>query len=156
MRETIDQPATPQKVPTPGSAVRRGFSWRLPLLIAGDALCFVLFAAMGLRSHQEGQGPADVLVTAYPFALAWFLVAPFLGAYRRRASGRGPARALASAEMAWLGAYPAALLARWALGPDHKIPFSFAVVILLANAILLGAWRTLFAFIAGRSGRQSR
>lgn len=153
MRETIDQPATPRKAPTPGAATRRGFSWRLPLLIAGDALSFVLFAALGLRSHQEGQGIGDVLLTAYPFALAWFLVAPFLGAYRRRAIARGPARALASAELAWLGAYPAALLARWALGPDHKLPISFAVVILLANAILLGGWRTLFAFIARRLPR---
>ena len=142
----------PQALP-PGAATRRVFSWRLPLLIAGDALCFVIFAAMGLRSHQEGQGIGDVLLTAYPFALAWFLVAPFLGAYRRRATERGLARALAGAELAWLGTYPAALLARWALGPDHKMPLSFAVVILLANAILLGGWRTLFTFIAGRFNR---
>lgn len=129
---------------------------RVMLLIAGDALCFVVFAALGLRSHQEGQGVRDVLVTAYPFVLAWFVVALFLGAYRRRPVSRGPARALASAELAWLGAYPFALLARWALGPDHKMPVSFAIVILLANAILLGGWRTLFAFIIGYGGRTVR
>ncbi len=153
MRETIDQPAAPRRPSTPGADTWRGFSWRLLLPIAGDALCFVIFAALGLRSHQQSQGVRDVLVTAYPFALAWFIVAPFLGAYRRRATSRGPARALASAEMAWLGAYPAALLARWALGPDHKMPISFAVVILLANAVLLGGWRALFAVIAGRVRR---
>lgn len=155
MRETIPSAATPPPA-TSEAPARRVFSWRLPLLVAGDALCFVIFAGQGLRSHQEGQGLGDVLATAYPFALAWFLVAPFLGAYRRRSVARGPVRALASAELAWLGAYPAALLARWALGPDHKLPVSFAVVILLANAVLLGAWRMLFAFIAGRVGRPAR
>lgn len=154
MRETIDQPETPGQATAPGApAARRGFSWRLPVLVAGDGLCFVVFATQGLLSHKESAGPGDVLSTAYPFALAWFIVAPFLGAYRRRATSRGPARALASAEMVWLGAYPAALLARWALGPDHKMPISFAVVILLANAVLLGGWRALFAVIAGRVRR---
>lgn len=148
MRDTLPNQDPSKATPAPRPAVVR-----VLILIAGDALCFVIFAALGLRSHQEGQGFGDVLLTAYPFALAWFLVAPFLGAYRRRATERGPARALATAELAWLGAYPAALLARWALGPDHKMPVSFAVVILLANAILLGGWRTLFAFIARRVAR---
>lgn len=151
MRDALPSPDPSKAIPAP----RPGLV-RVLVLIMGDALSFVIFAAMGLRSHQEGQGLGDVLATAYPFALAWFLVAPFLGAYRRRATDRGPARALASAELAWLGAYPAALLARWALGPDHKMPFSFAVVILLANAILLGAWRTLFAFIRSYSKRGPR
>lgn len=148
MRETLPKPDVSRAAPSPRPALVR-----VLLLIIGDALCFVGFATQGLRSHQEGQGAGDVLLTAYPFALAWFLVAPFLGAYRRRAVTRGPARALASAELAWLGAYPVALLARWALGPDHKMPISFAIVILLANAVLLGAWRALFAFIAGRLAR---
>lgn len=153
MRETIPSATAASRPPTPEAPARGIVTWRLPLLIVGDALCFVIFATQGLRSHQERQGVGDVLVTAYPFALAWFLVAPFLGAYRRRAVTRGPARTLASAELAWLGAYPVALLARWALGPDHKMPLSFAVVILLANAVLLGAWRTLFAFIIQRVRR---
>lgn len=153
MRETIAQPAAPEQAPTAGSAARSGFSWRLPVLIAGDAVCFVVFATQGLLSHKQSAGPLDVLSTAYPFALGWFVVAPLLGAYRRRATSRGPARALAAVEMAWLGAYPAAILARWALGPDHKMPVSFAVVILLANAIVLGSWRSLFVFLAGRLAR---
>ena len=151
MRDRLPSPDPSKATPAPHPGLVR-----VLLLIAGDALCFVVFATQGLRSHQEGQGLGDVLSTAYPFALAWFLVAPFLGAYRRRATARGPARALASAELAWLGAYPAALLARWALGPDHKMPVSFAVVILLANAVLLGAWRTLFAFIVTRVRRPVR
>ncbi len=154
MRETIDQSATPGKAAAPASPTRRrGFSWRLPLLVAGDALCFVIFALAGRRSHAESQGFGAILWTAFPFALGWFVVAPLLGAYRRRATSRGPARALAAAETAWLGAYPAALLARWALAPDHRIPLSFAVIILLANAILLGGWRALFAFLRGRLTR---
>ena len=151
MRDALPTPDPGKATPAPHPALVRRV-----IMVAGDALCFVIFAALGLRSHQEGQGLGDVLLTAYPFALAWFLVAPFLGAYRRRAVTRGPARARASAELAWLGAYPFALLARWALGPDHKLPISFAIVILLANAILLGSWRTLVATILARVGRPVR
>lgn len=151
MRDALPAPDASEATPAPRPSLVR-----VVVLVAGDALCFVGFATQGLHSHQEGQAVADVLVTAYPFALAWFLVAPFLGAYRRRAVTCNPARALASAELAWLGAYPAALLARWALGPDHKMPLSFAIVILLANAALLGAWRTLFASILWYARRTVR
>jgi hypothetical protein len=39
------------------------------------------------------------------------------------------------------------LVLRWAIAPDHNVPFSFAIVILLANAVFLGIWRTAFALI---------
>jgi hypothetical protein len=50
-------------------------------------------------------------------------------------------------ELAWLLAWPVALALRWAIAPDHTVPFSFAVVILLANAVFLGLWRTAFALV---------
>jgi hypothetical protein len=149
MRFTLRSPDTTERV-TAALPARV----RTPLLVGGDALCFVIFAALGLRSHGEPQGIGTVLWTAFPFALAWFIVAPFLGAYRQRAISRGPARALATAEVAWIGSYPVALLARWAFSADHQIPISFAVVILLTNAIFLGGWRTLFAFISSRIARR--
>ncbi len=88
-----------------------------------------------------------MLWTAAPFALGWFLVAPFLGAYRRELADHPP-EMLKRTELAWVASWPAALVLRWALPSDHNVPVSFAIVILIVNAILLGGWRTLFAFIA--------
>lgn len=125
---------------------------RTLLLVLGDALAFLLFAALGRQSHQEAAGPSAlgaIAWTSVPFALGWFVVAPFLGAYRRAAT-EGPAKMLRRTELAWLAAWPVALLLRWALSQDHQIPLSFALVVLIANAVLLGAWRTLFAIVAAQ------
>lgn len=140
---------------------------RVALFVLGDALAFLLFAAIGRRSHQEAAGLSalgQIAWTAVPFALGWFAVAPFFGAFRRApevatSSRRGKAvgtgtpiesavAVLARTELAWLAAWPVALLLRWALSSDHQIPLSFALVILIANAILLGSWRTAFALAA--------
>jgi hypothetical protein len=133
---------------------------RVALLVIGDALAFLLFAAIGRRSHQEAAGVGalgQIAWTALPFALGWFAVSPLLGAFRRVPASGGRRKgsseveakallaALAQTELAWLAAWPAALLLRWALSADHQIPLSFALVILIANALLLGSWRTGFA-----------
>jgi len=51
-------------------------------------------------------------------------------------------------ELAWLAAWPVALVLRLALSADHTVPISFALVILIANAIFLGLWRGAFAAVA--------
>lgn len=128
---------------------------RTLILVAGDAVSFVVFAALGRSSHGEAAG-LDAIVqtvgTAIPFALGWFLVAPFLGAYRRLLTEQ-PLGMLKRTELAWVASWPAALVLRWALAPDHKVPLSFAIVILVANAILLGGWRTAFALLVARRKR---
>src|SRR5437016_10350579 len=56
------------------------------LLVIGDAIVFLIFAAVGRRSHGEAASISaflQVVGTAAPFALGWFIVAPFVGAYRR-------------------------------------------------------------------------
>ena len=70
-----------QLVPLTSAATRR----RTVILIVGDACMFVIFAAVGRASHHEASGLGaflSVLQTAAPFAIGWFVVAPFLGAYR--------------------------------------------------------------------------
>ena len=59
---------------------------RVVLLVAGDLISFLVFAGVGRQSHGEASGLAalgQIAVTAFPFALGWYLVAPFIGAYRR-------------------------------------------------------------------------
>jgi hypothetical protein len=125
---------------------RRSVGW-IAALVAGDIVSFLVFAAVGRRSHSEASGPAaigQIASTALPFALGWFLVSPWLGAFRRTLI-TSPRRMLARTELSWLAAWPVALLLRWALSEDHQIPISFAAVVLVSNALFLGAWRGLFA-----------
>jgi hypothetical protein len=128
---------------------RVGFPWRTTALVVGDAASFLLFAAVGRRTHAESSGIAaisQIAQTALPFALGWFAVSPFAGAFRRlKTTGFWPM--LRRTETAWLIAWPVTLALRWALAPDHNVPVSFAIVILLANALFLGVWRAVFALI---------
>jgi hypothetical protein len=121
--------------------------------VVGDLIAFVVFAALGRETHNEAAGLGAIgqtLWTALPFALGWFLVAPWLGAFRRAGSER-PIQMLQRTEVAWLAAWPVALLLRWAFTPDHHIPpLAFAIVALLANAVILGGWRTAFAALTNR------
>jgi hypothetical protein len=64
---------------------------------------------------------------------------------------------LRQTEIAWLAAWPLTLVLRWVLSADHQMYVSFAIVILLANAVFLGVWRGAFALVEGwLAKRQSR
>lgn len=147
MRKSV---ASEQISAQPAASAGRGV---LPLavLAVGDAASFLVFAGVGRQSHNEASGLGalgSIAVTALPFALGWFLVSPVAGAFRRSLIGN-PRRMLARTELAWLCAWPVALFLRWALSSDHQMPVSFAIVILIANAVFLGIWRTAFALITG-------
>jgi hypothetical protein len=126
--------------------------WRTVALVAGDAASFLVFAGVGRASHQEASGVraiGEVAETAVPFALGWLLVSPWVGAFRRGLT-EGVIPMLRRTELAWVCAWPTACFLRWAVGPDHKMPFSFALVILLSNAVFLGLWRGAFAWATRR------
>jgi hypothetical protein len=126
---------------------------RIATLVAGDLIAFVVFATLGRDTHHEATGFGAIgqtLWTALPFALGWFLVAPWLGAFKRAGAER-PVQMLQRTAIAWLASWPVALLLRWAFTPDHHIPpLAFAIVALLANAVILGGWRTAFAALTHR------
>ncbi|MGO8946806.1 MAG: DUF3054 domain-containing protein [Ktedonobacterales bacterium] len=132
----------------------QGFG-RVVLLAAGDLLSFIAFAVIGRNSHGYSDSISalgSILYTAFPFAAGWFLVAPFLRAFSRpHTSGVG--KMLRQTEIAWLCAWPVTLVLRWIFSADHNIPVSFALVILIANAVFLGVWRGVFAWVAGLAGR---
>lgn len=53
------------------------------ILAWGDAICIMLFAAIGLKSHGEPISLAGLTRNALPILLVWWLVAPFLRTYTR-------------------------------------------------------------------------
>ncbi len=136
----------------PSSGLRSGYG-RIAILVVGDLIAFAVFAALGRETHNEATGLGAIgqtLWTALPFALGWFLVAPWLGAFKRAGAER-PLDMLRRTEIAWLASWPVALLLRWAFTPNHHLPpLAFATVALLANAVILGVWRTIFAALTNR------
>lgn len=126
---------------------------RTAALVAGDALAFILFSAIGRTSHGEAAGLAALLQvagTAAPFLAGWFLAAPLLGAYRP-ALLAGPRPMLARTALAWLAAWPLGLGLR-ALLLQRGIPLSFALVTFATVLVILSIWRGLFALGASRAG----
>jgi Protein of unknown function (DUF3054) len=116
---------------------------RITLLVIGDALVFLIFAAIGRRSHGEAVGLDAILQivqTAAPFAIAWFIVSPFLGAYRRQLESQ-PRRMALRTLLAWLVAWPLSMIFRGVF-VDHAVPpWTFALITLVTNTILLLLWR---------------
>ncbi len=130
-------------------SVRR-FPWSVQkALIVGDAAAFLLFAGLGRDQHQESGGPFSVVVTAAPFLVAWFVVAAPTGLVSRAWSSPGR-RSLRKVGLAWLVAWPIALLLRAAL-QGRGIPLSFDLVALIANALFLLGWRGAYLLVIRRA-----
>lgn len=124
---------------------------RIGALVAGDLVAFHLVTAIGLLSHGELTGLAalgEVVQIATPFAAGWFLIAPFLGAYRAEALTQ-PRRSLARVALAWLIALPIGLLL-WSLVRHKTIQPAFAVVTFITNLVVLLGWRGALALLTSR------
>lgn len=128
---------------------------RIILLVIGDAIVFFIFAAVGRRSHGEAASISSFLQvagTAAPFALGWFIVAPFIGAYRRRQT-TGVGNMAQRTALSWVAAWPVALLFR-GIAVDRAVPpLTFMLISLISNMVFLEVWRTLFAWLSGLKRR---
>ena len=120
---------------------------RIATLVVGDALTFLIFAAIGRSSHGEATGLAaipQIALTAAPFAAAWFIVAPFAGAYRRELTAQ-PRKMAIRTILAWVLSWPVAMALR-GIFVDHAVPpISFALITLIFNTFILLLWRWPFA-----------
>ncbi len=129
----------------------------LIILVIGDIVAFLVFAALGRRSHNVAgtYEILEVIKTAAPFLLGWFAVSPFSRAYRIGPVTAGDTASfsvtgmLRQTAIAWLIAWPVGLLLR-ALLLQRGIPLSFAIVTLLVNTVILCGWRTAFAWMMAR------
>jgi len=122
---------------------------RTIILVVGDIIVFLIFAAIGQRSHREAGNIFGVAIIALPFAAAWFLVSPFVGAFRRGleyTTGKMSLRTL----LAWFAAWPVAMLLRGVFVDKGVPPWAFALITLVTNTILLQAWRVSFSLFFER------
>jgi hypothetical protein len=124
---------------------------RLVSLVAGDLLCFLIFVSLGANQHGEGFNLLYTLWLAVPFVVAWFLVSPFVGAFRADIATM-PRKMARRTILSWLAAWPVAMALRWLLVDRVKVPpvtfssfLSFALVTLIFNTALLLLWRWPFA-----------
>ncbi|NJN15785.1 MAG: DUF3054 domain-containing protein [Oscillochloris sp.] len=123
---------------------------RVATLLSGDVTAFLVFAAIGRRSHGEAAGLAalgEVALTAAPFLAAWLLASPWLGAYNPRRTG-APAM-LRIVVLGWLLALPIGAVLRAAIVGRFSPP-SFYIVTFLAVLVILGAWRTTYGWLEAR------
>jgi len=122
---------------------------RIVNLIVGDALVFLIFSVIGRLSHGERVDPAafpQVVATAAPFAIGWFIVAPFVGAYRRDITTQPRQMALRTA-FAWLLSLPVGLTLRGIFVDHYVPPISFAVVTFIFIMIVMQLWRWPYALV---------
>lgn len=121
---------------------------RIITLVVGDTLVFLVFAVLGRRSHGEPISPdalLQIVLTAAPFVIGWFIVSPLAGAYRRNLETQPRAMAIRTT-LAWVLAWPVALFLRWLFSGFRDFPpLSFAIVALIFNLALLLLWRWPYA-----------
>jgi hypothetical protein len=124
---------------------------RIAALAAGDIVAFHIITAIGLLSHSELNNLSalpTVAEIAMPFAIGWFIVAPFIGAFRDDVAHQ-PRRMLACTSLAWLIALPIGLLL-WSLIRQKQVQPAFAVVTFITNLVALIGWRGTYALLALR------
>ncbi len=155
--EETNKPVTEKKTRVPKEIP---YNQAVIMLVIGDMMCFLIFAALGLNTHHGVSGFTaipQIIITALPFAAGWFLVSPFVGAFRHKILVHPRTMAIRTA-LAWLLAWPVAMLLRRIFVNDGISPprFAiFAIVVLLFNMLLLLLWRWPFALFNSRRKRRA-
>jgi hypothetical protein len=119
------------------------------LLVLGDCIVFIAFAALGLRSHEDGVTLNGIVRNAGPFGMAWLLSATVNGLYRPgwQHAEDGLWQKLGSS---WLPAWALGLALR-SLYVWHWPAPAFAGVVLVTAGLLLVAWRGTAARLINRT-----
>lgn len=119
-------------------------------LIAGDVIVIVLVTVYGFSTHGTlGTAGLHILTTLIPLTLAWFAVAPLMGAYRADYV-RNPARL-------WLPVWAALVagpLASWFRALVLNAPILPLLPLILGGVTAAGmlVWRSLFYWFFVRRG----
>ncbi|GAA3608176.1 DUF3054 domain-containing protein [Agrococcus terreus] len=128
---------TPRTPPAPASGRD------VVLALVADVASVLLFAAVGLASHNEGVvTPWGVGQVALPFLVALALGWAFTLAWR------APLAAIRTGVPVWLVTVLGGMLGRFLLGQGTAVPFVIVATITLL--VLLVGWRLISGFVRGR------
>jgi len=112
-------------------------------LVIGDGLCYLMITVVGFMSHDTlSVSSIDrLLITFLTFFVAWLLISPWLGLFRREI--------LVSREGLWrpaLAAFLAAPMGGWLRSIMLGTPMlaTFTLVMALISALVFTLWRVLF------------
>ena len=159
-RNRTNAEATPAAKRDPYSFKAMSPRRRIITLAIGDAIVFLVFASIGQNSHGESLSIPSIIFIALPFALGWFLVAPFVGAFREDIVSN-PRRMANRTIQAWFLSWPVAMALRWLLVDRTRntslisfITFAFVALVILIVILLL--WRWPFAFNNSIREREKR
>jgi len=116
-------------------------------LAVGDVLAILAFVAVGIVNHDGLEfllaNPVELLLVGAPFLIGWVVVAPPIGAYSPGA-GESAKAAVPLAIRSWVPAAVIGLALRASPIFPGGFAVAFAVISLVAGAVLLGVWRWLF------------
>ena len=110
--------------------------------LAADALCVLVFCAVGRRSHAEGVTAAGVAQTAWPF---------FVGAavgWLASVGWRRPLAIVPTGAAVWVCTVVVGMVVRKAT--SGGVAVTFVVVASLVTAALLLGWRAVAALLTRR------
>ena len=110
---------------------------RTARVLALDVAILVAFAALGRRTHGEGDPVGGTLMVAAPFAIGWLVAA---AAVRLDRAPTSAARAI----RAWAIGTPLGLLLRHTVF-DRGVAPGFVVVALVFTLVTLVGWRLVLA-----------
>jgi hypothetical protein len=119
------------------------------LLVLGDCTVFLLFALLGLSSHEEGVTLKGIVRNAVPFGAAWVLFAWLVGLYRPGWQHSEDVL-LQKLITTWLPAWFVGLALRSLYVWRWPVP-AFGAVVLVTVGVLLVLWRTLAAWLLNRA-----
>ena len=108
------------------------------ILAIGDAVALLLFAVIGLLSHDRGVTASGLVRDALPVLAGWFLAAAIFAVYRRPSRTRFVA--------AWAVGVTGAVFVRGLALHRHVLGsryLTFLVVTLGVSLVLLIAWRAI-------------
>eukprot|EP00980_Cylindrotheca_fusiformis_P014340 scaffold3827_cov179-Cylindrotheca_fusiformis.AAC.4 len=119
-----------------------------PVLAAIDTIAILTFAAVGKASHSA-DGSIDglaVAMTALPFLLSWFVVAPLLGCYSPGATADIKS-AIVQTGKGWIVAVPIGCVLRGAI-KGYVPPLPFVIVTLIATLVVLSVGRSAYTALS--------
>jgi hypothetical protein len=111
-----------------------------------DAVCVLVFCALGRRSHAEGVTIAGVAETAWPF-----LTGAVTGWLASRA-WRRPTALVPTGVVVWVATIAVGMLLRKLTGGGVAV--SFIIVASTVTAVLLLGWRGVLAVLRRRQGER--